>query len=94
MTVKKLSRLAQMTKDLLYYKAHDILTLSKAFKDVSKCNSDKYMASGVIITIRDLSGKEVVESFMISDGLSEDSIAALKADIKRTYDLRVSLNKL
>lgn len=94
MATKKLSRAAQNAKDLLQYKAHDIGTLSAAYREIAKANTDKYMASGVIITVQNLSGATIVEPFMVQDGLSADTIAALQADIKRSYDLRISLAKL
>jgi hypothetical protein len=94
MTAKKLSRTAQLAKDLLQSKAHDIGTLASANRDIGKANTDKYMASGVIITVQNLSGANIVEPFMIVDGLSAETIAAIRADIKRTYDLRLALNKI
>jgi len=94
MTTKKLSRTAQTAKDLMQAKAHDIGTLANANREIAKANTDKYMASGVIVTVQNLSGAVIVEPFMISDGLSAETIAAIRADIKRTYNLRLALNKL
>jgi len=94
MPAKKLSRTMQLAEDLLQFKASDILTLAKAYKDIKKADKQRYMASGVIITIQNLSGTVIVESVMISDGLSDATISALQADIKATYDFRLLMNKI
>jgi hypothetical protein len=93
MTTKKLSRVAQLAKDLLQYKAMDVMTLFMAYHAMKKVNKDKYMASGVIVTIQNLSGETIVGPFMVQDGLSAETIAAIQADIKATYDHRLAIHK-
>jgi hypothetical protein len=51
------------------------------------------MASGVIVTIQNLSGETIVGPFMVQDGLSAETIAAIQADIKATYDHRLAIHK-
>lgn len=93
---KKITPAQRAAKDLREYKAMDIMTLAKAHEDMLKTGSDRYMASGLIITITNINGtgETVVGPVMIKDGLSADTIAALRADIKATYDLRLAMNKL
>lgn len=45
------------------------------------------MASGVLVQLTGLGGRELVRPFVIRDGLSDATIAALKADIVRSYDI-------
>ena len=92
--IKKLSSTAQMAKDLLNYKAMDIMNLVNAYRNVAKTGKDKYMASGVIVTITNLNGVNIVDPVMIADGLSAETIAALQADIKAHHDYRLSMNKI
>lgn len=55
--------------------------------------SEKYLlGSGVLITMHGIGGKQLVTPFMVKDGLSQETIEALKADLRRTYELMVSFN--
>lgn len=49
----------------------------------------KLMGSGVILTLTAIGGKEIIEPVCIKDGLSDETINALKADFLRSYDLAV-----
>lgn len=93
---KKLTAAQKAAKELREYKAMDIMTLAQAHEAMLKTGSDRYMASGVIVTITNINGlgETIVGPVMIKDGLSADTIAALRADIKSTYDLRLAMNGL
>lgn len=45
------------------------------------------MASAAILTITGLGGRVIVAPVAIRDGLSAATIAAIKADLQRSYDL-------
>lgn len=45
------------------------------------------MASGCLIQLTALGGRELICPVVIKDGLSDATIAALRADIRRSYDL-------
>lgn len=45
------------------------------------------MASGVLVQLSALGGRELTVPFVIKDGLSDATIAALRADINRSYAL-------
>jgi len=47
------------------------------------------MGSEVIITMTVLGGRPGMEPTLIRDGLSPETIAAIKADLKRSYDLAI-----
>lgn len=61
-------------------------------KKIGKCTINNYMASGVTITIKNINKKNhvICDEFMISDGLSPETIEAIKKDIKRSYDLKMA----
>ena len=69
--------------------AQDVGSVNAAWRDIGKTGQDRYMASGVIISITNLSGKELIAPVMVQDGLSEDTIGGLKADFARTMKLRL-----
>ena len=75
--------------ELRVMKASQKSVICEAFRNVSKCGTDRYMGSAVTITIRNINKDKnvVVEEVCISDGLSAETIAAIKADLKRSYDL-------
>lgn len=84
------------TNDLRVIKAYDIGTLSRAYKSVDKASDKYYMGSGVTIAIKNTNAvnNTIVEEVLIVDGLSKETIDAIKRDIKRTYDLRLSFNRI
>jgi hypothetical protein len=44
-------------------------------------------AGGVMVTLTALGGRQIVEPVCIKYGLSAATIAALKADIRRSYEM-------
>lgn len=59
--------------------------LESAHRDIVKASTNLMMASGVILELRALGGREIITPVMIADGLSDATIAAIQADLKRTY---------
>ena len=57
--------------------------------ELQKLSTDRLMGSGVIITMTVLGGRPGMEPTLIRDGLSPETIAAIKADFKRSYDLAI-----
>lgn len=59
------------------------------FADYSlhKASTDHLMASGVIVTLTVLGGREICNPVLIRDGLSKETIEALRADFRRSYEL-------
>lgn len=80
-----------LRNELRVNKACDIYALAEAYRNIDKCGQDRYMASAVTIIIKNINTKAsnnvVIEEVAITDGLSPATIAAIKADIKRSYDL-------
>ncbi|QCQ61896.1 hypothetical protein Barba19A_gp056 [Rheinheimera phage vB_RspM_Barba19A] len=68
------------------YKASLIHTYHFAGAELLKCNIDRFTGSGLIVTIKSLSGKELVMPFMVKDGLSNTTINTLLDDMQRSFD--------
>lgn len=52
-----------------------------------KASTDCLLGSGVIMTLTVLGGREICSPVLIRDGLSPETIAALKDDLVRSYGL-------
>ena len=61
--------------------------LYAAYRELDGLTASKYMASGVIVTITNLSGVSICTPFMCADGLEGATIDSLKSQIKKTLDL-------
>ena len=85
---------ASLKNSLAVQTAQDIGATAAAHRDIDGATTNRYMASGLILQLTNLSGKVVVGPVMIVDGLSPDTIAAIKADIKRSHDYRLTMNQL
>ncbi len=57
--------------------------------DLHKAGTAHKMASGVLLQLTAIGGKEIITPVMIKDGLSDETIAAIRKDLKRSYDLAV-----
>ena len=57
---------------------------------IDKASTSHMMASGVLIQIYALGGREITPPFVIRDGLSQKTIEALKDDILRSYNTAVA----
>lgn len=55
-----------------------------AYTALGRAGQDRFMASGLILTLTTLGGKQLVEPVVIKDGLSEASIAALQEDLRQS----------
>jgi hypothetical protein len=57
--------------------------------EIDKASTAKMMASGVLLQLTALGGREIINPVVIRDGLSPETIAAIKADLHRSYELTV-----
>lgn len=60
-----------------YYYAHG---------EVAKASTDHMMASGVVVSITALGGRQVMRPVVIRDGLSPETVAAIQRDLQRSYE--------
>jgi hypothetical protein len=80
---------ADLERKVLEAKAAQVHNYHFADANIDKASTRHLMGSGVIMTLTFLGGKTVMEPVLIREGLSEATIAAIKADFKRSYDLAI-----
>lgn len=80
---------AQLAREVLELKAQLTFIYHSANAQIDKASTNYLMASGVLLQLTGIGGRELIPPVMIKDGLSLETIAALKADLKRSYDLSV-----
>lgn len=91
-TSKKKKKTHKETKrELLEAKSSTVLAHVHASSYIGKCSTDKMMGSGVLLQLTGIGGKDLINPILIRDGLSEETIEAIKKDIKRSYDLNVEI---
>jgi hypothetical protein len=57
---------------------------------IGKTSTDHLMGSGVLLELTLLGGRQAIPPVVIRDGLSKETIEAIKADMRRSYDLAVA----
>ena len=58
-----------------------------AERGVDKASTQHLMGSGVVMTLTVLGGREIFQPVLFLDGLSDETISAIKADLLRSYNL-------
>lgn len=82
---------AELTRQIRELEAQLIHRLHYADLELEKVSTDHLKASSVIVDLKVYGeGAKQLEPFMIKDGLSLETIAALREDIKRTWALRTA----
>jgi len=84
-------RIAELEEELEEAKAHHVYRHHFASKTLDKFSTDKLMGSGVVLSLTLVGGKELFEPVMICNGLSKETIAALKADLVRSFNYATEL---
>lgn len=92
--ISKDDQIRKLQQEILVLRSSDIGAYKQALHDIKTLNGGRYMASGLIITITDLSGKVVLNPVTVTDGLSTSTIDSLTADIRKSLNLRLELNKI
>lgn len=78
--------IADLRRELREAKAMAVCNYHFASKEIERLGTDRCMGSAVILELTLLGGKKGVEPVAIRNGLSAETIAAIKADLKRSYD--------
>ena len=81
-------RIEELENKLRSAEAYQVHKLHFASYALDKISTDKMGGSGVIISITTLNGKPIVDPTVISGGLSPETIAALQADMRRSFEER------
>jgi len=76
--------------------ASSVSRLHDAHRDLKNCSEEKYTSSSLTITVKNINkdNTTVIEEFVINDGFSKELIEALKKDIKKSYDLKMTFNTI
>ena len=77
----------ELERKIAELEAQLVHRLGFGMQTIDKASSERLKGSGVILSLTFLGGKEVMEPVMIRDGLSPETIDALKADIVRSYEI-------
>lgn len=57
------------------------------FADATLDKATNLMGSGVLLQLTALGGKELINPVVIRDGLSPETVAAIRKDIARSYEI-------
>lgn len=86
--VKKPTR-AQLQRKILELEADLIHVYHFADAYLSAIKEHSYTGSAVLLQISAIGGKEIIPPVMIKDGLSAETIAAIRRDLVRSYEAKV-----
>jgi hypothetical protein len=89
MKPKKQELIAKLQRENRELKAQLVSNHHFASMDLKKFTIDRCMGSAVILELTCLGGKIKIDPVAISDGLSDETIAALKEDLIRSYNKAV-----
>lgn len=78
---------ADLERKILELEALQPHRLAFGQTEIDKASVDRLMGSGVILSLTVLGGKQVLEPVCIRDGLSKETIAAIKADMHRSFEV-------
>lgn len=82
----KAARIVELERKLREAEAAQVHHYHFASATIDKASTDHLLGSGVILTLTVLGGREICAPVMIRDGLSKETIEALKADFVRSYE--------
>lgn len=83
---KTAARIADLERKLKEALAGQVHTYHFADQALDSATAKHLSASGAVITITALGGREIVGPTLIRDGLSAELIEALRADLRRSYE--------
>ena len=82
----KAQRIAELEQKLEEAEAYHIYRHHFASTALDRFSTDKLMGSGVVLSLTLVGGKELFKPVLICNGLSKETIAALKADLVRSFN--------
>jgi len=83
------NKILVLERQLREAKAGSAYVYHFADKALDKASTKSLALSGVVVTMTVLGGRELFSPVLIRDGLSDELIAALRADLARSYELAV-----
>lgn len=85
------TRIAELEKQLFVAQASQIYRAHFASAYLDKISTAKLTGSGVILSIHTIKGDQVFEPVLIANGLAPETIAALQADLARSFNYRTEM---
>lgn len=85
------NKINELQNKLFASEASQLHNLHFASANLQKACNSKMQGSGVILSIKALNGTDIVQPTMIANGLSQETIAAIKVDLRKAYDYTVAL---
>lgn len=79
---------ADLKRQIMELKAQLPVRDTTAYSAIDKAHTDKCLGSGVIVSMVFLGGNFIFEPVLISDGLSQETIDAIKTDLRRSQELK------
>lgn len=86
----KAQRIVDLERQLKEALAGHAHVYHSAHRALDKASTKNLMGSAVIVTLTGIGGREICNPVLIRDGLSEETLAALKADLVRSYEVAVA----
>lgn len=74
-----------LKQKIMHLEAQLASTYFFADASLEKAGQKYFMASGVVLQLTALNGKEIIIPVMIKNGLSDETIAAIRADLARSF---------
>ena len=78
---------AELERKLLEALAGQAHVYHFADTSIGKASTSHLLGSGVVMTLTVLGGREICSPVLLRDGLSDETIAALRGDLNRSYEL-------
>lgn len=82
---KRAEEITALHTQLATAKASQVHNYHLADASISRTSTDRLKESGVVISLRTLNGTSLIPDVMIPDGLSDETIVALRTDFRRAY---------
>lgn len=83
----KAERIEELERKLREASAGLAYVYAEADETLDKASTDYLTASGAVLTLTALGGRVLCRPILIRDGLSKETIVALKADLRRSFRL-------
>lgn len=77
----------ELARQNMELRAQLAFNYAAASKDIDGASTRHMKSSGVLLQIHALGGREIVKPVLVRDGLSDDTIAALKKDFRLSWEL-------
>ena len=74
--------------------ASRLMTYRMAATNTASLLKKDFTASGMVLHVTSLKGTDLIEPVMISNGLSQETLRAIHADIARSYDWAVEFGPI